>query len=124
MKSIQFISRNSIEPVMAQAAEKLSKSWAKAATVAAALLALTLGYHVIFGKDGVFLYEQKRHEAQQYSREIEQLQQENDKLQGQVNELQNDPGAIERQAREELHYTRPGEVIVTLPEQPAQQQQK
>jgi cell division protein FtsB len=29
--------------------------------------------------------------------------------------LQEDPDAIEHQAREELHYTRPGEVIVTLP---------
>jgi cell division protein FtsB len=36
-----------------------------------------------------------------------------------VERLQNDPGAIEHQAREELHYTRPGEVIVTLPDQPA-----
>jgi cell division protein FtsB len=29
--------------------------------------------------------------------------------------MQNDPNAIEHQAREELHYTRPGEVIYTLP---------
>jgi cell division protein FtsB len=32
-----------------------------------------------------------------------------------VDLLQNDPGAIEHQAREELHYTRAGEVIYTLP---------
>jgi cell division protein FtsB len=29
--------------------------------------------------------------------------------------LKSDPNAIEHQAREELHYTRPGEVIYTLP---------
>lgn len=115
----QFISRSSIEPYVARATDKLSKSWTKLATVAAAALALSLAFHVVFGKDGVFVYAQKRHESQQYAKEIEQLQQENDKLQGQVNDLQGDPNAIERQAREELHYTRPGEVIVTLPDQPA-----
>jgi cell division protein FtsB len=36
-------------------------------------------------------------------------------LKGHVDRLQNDPNAIEHQAREELHYTRPGEVIYTLP---------
>jgi cell division protein FtsB len=36
-------------------------------------------------------------------------------LKGHVDRLQSDPNAIEHQAREELHYTRPGEVIYTLP---------
>jgi cell division protein FtsB len=36
-----------------------------------------------------------------------------------VDRLQSDPNAIEHQAREELHYTRPGEVIYTLPDAPA-----
>jgi cell division protein FtsB len=43
------------------------------------------------------------------------LTEENDHLKGHVERLQSDPGSIEHQAREELHYTRPGEVIVTLP---------
>ena len=36
-----------------------------------------------------------------------------------VDLLETDPDAIEHQAREELHYTRPGEVIYTLPTEPA-----
>jgi cell division protein FtsB len=48
-----------------------------------------------------------------------QLQKENDRLHGHVDRLQNDPGAIEHEAREELHYTRAGEVIYTLPNAPS-----
>ena len=40
---------------------------------------------------------------------------ENDLLSEHVSRLQSDPNAIEHQAREELHYTRPNEVIYTLP---------
>ena len=43
------------------------------------------------------------------------LQKENEQLKGHVERLKSDPNAIEHQAREELHYTRPGEVIYTLP---------
>jgi cell division protein FtsB len=46
------------------------------------------------------------------------LQQENGRLREHVDQLQNDPAAIEHQAREELHYTRSGEVIYTLPAAP------
>ena len=33
----------------------------------------------------------------------------------QIDQLKSDPDAIEREAREELHYAKPGEVIYTLP---------
>ena len=36
----------------------------------------------------------------------------------QVQRLQSDPEAIEREAREKLHYAKPGEVIVAMPAQP------
>jgi len=84
--------------------------------VAAALLALGVGYHVIFGANGLTVYEQKRHETQALALEMQQLQQENDALTGHVMRLQNDPNSIEQQAREQLHYTRPGEVIYELPD--------
>src|SRR5580698_5582235 len=89
--------------------------WRKVATGAAALLALGLGYHVIFGQNGLTVYQQKRQDAQSLDRQLHSLQKENDLLKGHVDRLQNDPNAIEHQAREELHYTRPGEVIYTLP---------
>jgi cell division protein FtsB len=87
----------------------------RAATVAAGLLALGVGYHVIFGANGLTVYEQKRHETQMLNQEMLQLQHENDLLTGHVARLQNDPNAIEQQAREQLRYTRPGEVIYALP---------
>jgi cell division protein FtsB len=87
----------------------------RAATAAVALLALGVGYHVIFGANGLTVYSQKRQETQTLDREMRQLQQENDRLTNHVTRLQSDPNAIEQQAREQLRYTRPGEVIYALP---------
>jgi cell division protein FtsB len=95
--------------------ERSQVGWRKVATGAAALLALGMGYHVIFGQNGLTAYQQKRQDAQSLDRQLHSLQRENDQLKGHVERLQNDPSAIEHQAREELHYTRPGEVIYTLP---------
>lgn len=83
--------------------------------MAAAALAIALGYHVVFGQNGLTAYEQKRHDTRQLDEQLKSLQHENELLKGHVDRLQNDPNAIEHQAREELHYTRPGEVIYTLP---------
>jgi cell division protein FtsB len=87
----------------------------RAATLAAAALALAVGYHVVFGANGLTVYEQKRHETHMLTQEMQVLERENDRLQGHVDRLQNDPNAIEHEAREELRYTRPGEVIYALP---------
>jgi cell division protein FtsB len=95
--------------------ERSHVGWRKVATGVAALLALAMGYHVIFGQNGLTVYQQKRQDAQTLDRQLHSLQRENDLLKGHVDRLQNDPNAIEHQAREELHYTRPGEVIYTLP---------
>jgi cell division protein FtsB len=93
-------------------------SWRKVATVAAAVVALALGYHVVFGQNGLTAYQQKRQEARALNQQLQSLQRENELLKGHVDRLQDDPNAIEHQAREELHYTRPGEVIYTMPEAP------
>jgi cell division protein FtsB len=95
--------------------ERSQVGWRKVATGVAALLALAVGYHVIFGQNGLTVYQQKRQDAQTLDRQLHSLQRENDLLKGHVDRLQNDPNAIEHQAREELHYTRPGEVIYSLP---------
>ena len=95
--------------------ERSHVGWRKVATGAAALLALGMAYHVVFGQNGLTAYQQKRQDAQSLDRQLHSLQRENDQLKGHVERLQNDPNAIEHQAREELHYTRPGEVIYTLP---------
>ena len=93
----------------------------------AVVLAIVFGYHVIVGRNGLNAYEQKRAEDRALHQQIESLQQENDRLKEHVEHLKTDPDAIEREARERLHYARPGEVIYTLnapqsapaPQQPA-----
>jgi cell division protein FtsB len=90
----------------------------KAATGAVGALALAMGYGVVFGHNGLTAFEHKRQEAKALQRQMQLLESENERLQGHVGRLQNDPGAIEHQAREELHYTRAGEVIYTLPATP------
>lgn len=98
--------------------EKVYASRRRVATAAAVLLAIGLGYHVIFGHNGLTAYEQKRQNAVMLDKELGTLGHENDLLKSHVERLQNDPSAIEHQAREELHYARPGEVIYTLPVAP------
>jgi cell division protein FtsB len=92
----------------------------KLATVVAVALALFVGYHVVFGHNGLTVYWQKRQDEQQLTARLRNLQTENSQLKAHVQHLQTDPDAIEHQAREELHYTRPGEVIYTLPATPGQ----
>jgi cell division protein FtsB len=83
------------------------------ATAAVIVAALFFGYHAIFGENGVNVYEQRRAEDTAIRKHIGELQQENAKLQQQVKALKTDPDAIEHEARERLHYARPGEVIWT-----------
>jgi cell division protein FtsB len=83
--------------------------------------ALFFGYHAFFGENGVNVYQQKRVEGRELTRRIADLQQQNARLQQQVTALKSDPDAIEHEARERLHYARPGEVIWTEDE-PAQSQ--
>ena len=83
----------------------------------AKVLAILLTWHVINGKHGLTVWRQKRAEDLQLRKEIDNLQQENARLRQHVERLKTDPDAIEHEAREKLHYAKPGEVIYTLPAQ-------
>ncbi len=96
----------------------ISLSRQRLATVAAAVLAAGVGYHVVFGANGLTVFLAKRQETRALNVQLEALQRENDRLKGHVERLATDPNAIEHQAREDLRYTRPGEVIYTLPNEP------
>jgi len=116
MEGTSQVQSNAVRKTSLQAFRGMAKiGRRKAATIAAAALALGVGYHVICGANGLTVYEKKRHENLVLNQELQDLQRENDLLKGHVDRLQSDPSAIEHQAREELHYARPGEVIYTLP---------
>lgn len=92
--------------------------WRKLATVFAAALAVSMAYHVVFGPNGLTVYKHKREDSRELETQRRSLLKENDLLKGHIARLESDPNAIEHQAREELHYTRPGEVIYALPATP------
>ena len=98
-----------------RAGEAVYKGRTKVATGAAGLLALMVGYHVVFGQNGLTVYQAKRHDAHDLQVQAQALKHDNERLKAHVERLTNDPDAIEHEAREELHYTRPGEVIYTMP---------
>lgn len=85
------------------------------ATTAVAVLSLWLFLHVMFGANGMVVYRQKQAEYQNVRNEIDRLQKENDHYTEQIKALKTDPQTIEKEAREQLHYTRPGEVIYVAP---------
>lgn len=98
-----------------RALEAVYKGRTKLATGAAGILALMVGYHVVFGQNGLTAYQAKRRDARDLQVQVQELKRDNDRLKAHVDRLTNDPDAIEHEAREELHYTRPGEVIYTMP---------
>lgn len=89
------------------------------ATVAVGLLAVWLFVHVTFGANGMVVYRAKRAEYQSLQKDIGRLQKENDQYTQEINELKTDPKMIEKEAREQFHYARPGEVIYVAPERSA-----
>ncbi len=96
----------------------LFNSRRRLATLGVALLTGWLFLHVMFGANGMVVYRQKRAEYQSLRREIDVLQKESEHYTEQINALQTDPKTIEKEAREQLHYTRPGEVVYVAPAPP------
>lgn len=105
-------------------AESLFRMRRRIATGVAITAAIFFGYHAVFGGNGLNAYQQKRQEDHMLQKQILDMQQENARLQQHVQQLKNDPDAIEHEARERLHYARPGEVIWTLDDKPAASAQK
>lgn len=105
-----------------EAAEKLRPGLAvlyvlrrRLATGAVALLAGWLFVHVVFGANGMVVYRQKKAEYQNLQKEITGLQKDNARYTQEIKALKSDPETIEREAREQLHYARPGEVVYVAP---------
>ncbi len=97
------------------------RTWRPAGTVVAVLLALLVMGHVINGNHGLNVWHRNRAQDRELQKEINDIQQENAQLRQEIERLKSNPDAIEHEAREKLHYAKPGEVIYTLPAPPPAQ---
>lgn len=82
------------------------------------MLIVGLLLHAMFGANGMVVYRQKRAEMQTLEREVDRLQKENNQQAEQIRSLKTDPAAIEKEAREQLRYARPGEFVLVSPDPP------
>jgi len=82
------------------------------ATLCIAVLAVFAGYRVVFGANGMMVYKAKRAEYLRLQQDLADQNQRHQELQNQVKALQSDPRAIEREAREQLGYVKPGETVL------------
>ena len=95
--------------------QKFQKLWLPACCTAVIVALLLLG---IVGDNGYLERRSQRRQIQALTAEIENLRRENLQLGQTVKDLRSDPDAIEEVARERLRLGRPGEVIITLSEEP------
>jgi cell division protein FtsB len=111
-------------------AEALAESWAESlrplagrvyglrrriATITVTVLAGMLFVHVMFGANGMIVYKQKRDEYESLQKRIALEQRENDTYAQKIQGLKTDEKAIEKEAREQLRYARPGEYVYVPP---------
>ena len=99
------------------------RAWRPTGTVVAVLLAALVMWHVVNGNHGLSVWHQKRAEDRELQKQITDVQQENAHLRQDIERLKSSPDAIEHEAREKLHYAKPGEVIYALPTPPPAQPQ-
>ncbi len=101
--------------MLARAAHVLYLSRRRIATAAVVVIAIFIGYHAIFGENGAVAYQKKCAEYRSLQNDVQQLQSEQDKLSQEIHSLKTDRSAIEKEAREQLHYAKPDEVIYVAP---------
>ena len=111
---LTFISKF-LATTIAQIRSWLYRSRRRIATAGVVLLTAMVGYHVVFGANGVFVYANKRTEYRDLDAELKSLKLEHERLNQSIKSLRTDPKTIEKEAREQLKYTRPGEVVYAMP---------
>jgi cell division protein FtsB len=88
------------------------------ATIAVLVMAVSLFVHVMFGANGMMVYQNKRTEYESLQKQLQQVQQQNDGYTLQIQGLKSDQEAIEKEAREQLGYAKPGEYVYVPATQP------
>ena len=81
-------------PIPKRALDWTLRVWRPAGTVVAIGLAILVTWHVVNGKHGVSVWQQKRAEDLQLRKSIQDLEQENARLRLHVERLKSDPDAI------------------------------
>jgi cell division protein FtsB len=89
--------------------------WRRTATVAFVVMAALLFVHVMFGANGMVVFRHKRAEFDSLQKKIVQVDQENDRVTQEIESLKTDKKAIEKEAREQLGYVKPGEYKYVSP---------
>jgi cell division protein FtsB len=85
------------------------------ATIIVTALAGLLFVHVMFGANGMVVYKQKRNEYESLQKQVLLEQNENETYARKIQGLKTNEKAIEKEAREQLHYARPGEYVYVPP---------
>ena len=96
----------------------LAREWRRLGIALAVLLIGGVVLHAMLGANGIVVYRQKRAEMQALQAEVDRLQKENTLHAERIKQLKSDPSAIEKEAREQLHYTRKGEIVFVAPAPP------
>ena len=86
------------------------------ATVCIGVLAVLIGYKVVFGANGTVEWRAKRVEYQRLQSDIDIANQQHAELENRVRKLQTDRNTIIKEAREKLGYVMPGEVVLVQPQ--------
>jgi cell division protein FtsB len=90
----------------------------KGATLLLMATCAAVGGYAVLGRDGLVAYHQKEAQSRALAQKIQALQKENQRLALHDQRLRTDADTIEYEARHQMHYARPGEVIYTLPASP------
>jgi cell division protein FtsB len=85
------------------------------ATITVTVLAGLLFVHVMFGANGMVVYKQKRNAYESLQKQVLLEQKENESYTQKIQGLKTNEKAIEKEAREQLHYARPGEYVYVPP---------
>ena len=88
------------------------------------LLLLVMFVHDIFGTHGFLAMRRTESEIKKVKADLEQLSKENAVLEQETKDLKSDPRLIEKIARDDLGLARPGEIIIRIPQELQQQEQK
>lgn len=88
------------------------------ALAVATLVVCGIVYGALRDEEGVMHVFRERSRLQELSQSVNALREENDQLRAEIKALREDPRAVERLAREDLGFSRAGEIVFVLEGEP------